>query len=108
MKLVCWNKDFYEKYKDVFQIDVFAKASSPFSNTSAWGYTAVSSCRTEEVYLPLSSGWYEENGYLILKKSCVKYPIKDVYMRVDDEVADLFSDLKPWFDYTVSWTTMTL
>lgn len=109
MKLVCWNKDFYEKCKDIFTIDVFAKVV--FSNTSQtygyrYNYTSASN-QTQEVYLSMSPGWYEENGYIILK-SGVKYPVRNVYMRVEDEVADLFSDLKPWFDYTVSWTTMTL
>ena len=109
MKSVCWNKDFYEKYKDVFDVEVFAKLTRTFTETGTRGYNYTSSTfrssNTETVRLNLSGGYTEESGHITIHGSVVRYQEDCIFMTVPDEIPELFPDLRPWIDYSISYTT---
>jgi hypothetical protein len=103
---VYWDKDFYEKYHEIFNIGVWAKKEERSGNYNTCGYT-FSTLSSHDVPLDLSFGWKEENGTIVLGQNtgiCETFPIKDVYMVIPDELMDIFPDLKPWLDFSTSIT----
>lgn len=99
--LVRWNKEFYEKYKDVFSITVYGKIS--ISNFLG-NYETI---KTENYTLDMSE-YTEKNGILTVRSVAHKmnpfFSVADVYMEVPDEIVDIFEDLEPAAAYNLSWT----
>ena len=112
---VYWNKDFYEKYKSVFDIQVWALKEIPKNNLSTaeyhCNYTTTSICN---VLLDLSFDWKETNGGLTalewMSGVYEYYPVRRVYMEIPDELEDIFPDLEPYteYSYSVSWTVQNI
>ena len=100
--LVNWNKEFYEKYKDVFPIVVLGKVT--FTNTlDTWETTRISN------YILDMSGYDVEGNLLVIPNGPYsgKYPVTNVYMEVPDELMDIFPDLEPAVSYDISYTTLS-
>lgn len=102
--LVRWNKEFYEKYKNVFDIKVYGKRTLT---------NCIDNCETirEETNLLDMSEYTEKRNILTIRSVAHRmnpfFTVSDVYMEVPDEIADIFLDLKPVVAYNLSWTIIT-
>ena len=98
--LVKWNKEFYEKYKDVFSIGVLGKVT--FTNTvGTWETTRITNT-------PLDMSGYDIKGDTLEVPNDTyssKYPVTNVYMEVPDELVDIFPDLEPAVSCDISYST---
>lgn len=109
---VFWNKEFYEKYSSVFNIQVWAIKEIPDSNGYCYNYDYYSydntTTRSYIVLLDPSFGWSESDGKLTVLnwESGIyeHFPVNTVYMELPDELRDIFPDLEPWIDYSFSMT----
>lgn len=105
--MVQWNSEFYEKYKDIFPIDVFyiameesSTASSLFYNQTLYGYQRYTNqaYNTIQQYpLDLSFGYVEGKDSIMIfnedRISSKLFRSSNIGMKVPDEVSELFTDL---------------
>ena len=116
MKNIKWNKEFYERCKDVFQIQVYFWVEEEYYNTTqnATSSSCISSSKTSySIPLDLGGFWkVSENGkYLEIldeKGNTRKYITSRIYLSIPEEVSEIFDDLVPWIapsSYNITMTT---
>lgn len=98
--LVKWNKEFYEKYKDVFPISVLGKVTFT-STVGTWETTRITNTT-------LDMSGYNVNGDTLEVPNDAysgKYPTTNVYMEVPDELVDIFPELESVISCDISYST---
>ena len=99
--MVQWNSEFYEKYKDIFPIEVYyITIEGPTSTSLLYYYsqTRYNNYNSIQQYpLDLSFGYVEGKDSIMIfnedKVTSKLFRSSDICMQIPDEVSELFTDL---------------